>query len=331
MGASIDFQLIAGQPLLIAGLVLALIVTKLVILAVIGRVGKMSLDQNSLFALALAQGGEFGFVLFSFATQNGILSDETAKPLVAVVALSMALTPLLFIIHERLIQPRFGTKEAEDAEPDAMDEDAPIIIAGFGRFGNVAGRFLQASGIETTVLEHDSDHVDLLRKLGLKVFYGDASRHDLMHAAGAEKAKLLVLAVDDEDKSMEIVECCQKHFPNLRILARACSRAHAYRLISAGVEDLFLEQQSSSLDLAVAALQRLGHRGHAARRAAAKFKAHDNESIREMAAVVTDRKTLIDHGRRRIADLENRMKRDRVELCEFDDKAWDDQTLRDGF
>ncbi|MFT5465131.1 MAG: Kef-type K+ transport system membrane component KefB, partial [Verrucomicrobiales bacterium] len=247
VGASIDFALIASKPLLIVGLVLGLLGIKTAVLFGLGRVSKMGLNQNTLFALALSQGGEFAFVLFGFATGNGILTVELAKPLIAAVALSMAITPLLFILHEKLILPRFAAAEPEETrEPDQMDEDAPVIIAGFGRFGNVVGRFLRSCAIQTTVLEYDSDHVEMLRKLGLKVFYGDASRPDLLHAAGADKAKLFILAVEGDDKSIEIVHAIHKHFPNLEILARASSRAHAYELIGAGVENIFLEQQAAS-------------------------------------------------------------------------------------
>lgn len=332
VGASIDFALIFAKPLLILGIVLGLLAVKTLVLFVIGKVAGMSLNQNTLFALALSQGGEFAFVLFAFATGNGVLTEDLVKPLIAAVAVTMAVTPLLFILHEKLIQPRLATAETEEErEPDAMDEDAPVIIAGFGRFGNVIGRFLRSCGIETTVLEHDSDHVDLLRKLGLKVFYGDASRHDLLHAAGADKAKLFVLAVDDEEKALEIVHTIQKHFPNLEILARACSRAHAYRLLAAGVDSFVLEQQASSLDLGVTALRKLGHRALFAHRAALKFKAHDLESVREMAAAQDDSKTWLSIGRQRIQDLEARMERDREELQAVEETAWDDKTLRERF
>jgi voltage-gated potassium channel Kch len=278
----------------------------------------------------LSQGGEFAFVLFGFATGNGILTVELAKPLIAAVALSMAITPLLFILHEKLILPRFASAEPEETrEPDQMDEDAPVIIAGFGRFGNVVGRFLRSCAIQTTVLEYDSDHVEMLRKLGLKVFYGDASRPDLLHAAGADKAKLFILAVEGDDKSIEIVHAIHKHFPNLEILARASSRAHAYELIGAGVENIFLEQQAASLDLGVVALQKLGQRAHAAHRAALRFKQFDLESVHAMAGLQADQKAWINQGRQRIVDLEARMERDRAELSTVDEEAWDDQTRRD--
>ena len=170
VGASIDFGLIASQPVLIGALVAGLMVVKLVVLATLGRFFGLGHDQNFLFSFALAQAGEFAFVLLSFATQQDVLSIEVTAPLVAVVASTMALTPLLMLVNERLIQPRFGTKETDDREPDAIDETNPVIIAGYGRMGTIIGRLLRVSGIRATVLEVDSDHVDILRNLGHKVF-----------------------------------------------------------------------------------------------------------------------------------------------------------------
>ncbi len=333
VGASIDFALIAENPALIAALTAGLIAVKFAVLFALGRAGKMGADQNLLFAFALAQGGEFAFVLVSFALQNGVLTAEVAKPAIAVVAVSMAVTPLLFIVNQRFVQPRFGTRESGGGrEADAMDEAAPVVIVGFGRFGNVVGRFLRANGVETTVLENDSDHVELLRKIGLKVFYGDASRHDLLRSAGAGKARLLILAIDDEDKSLELAETCRRHFPNLEIFARASSRNHAYRLLEHGVERFFLEQQGSSLDCGVDVMRFLGCRANAAHRAALKFKRHDIELVREQAALRGDTKTLISRTRDQIADLERRFESDRDggDLRQAD-QAWDDTTMRERF
>jgi len=197
VGASIDFGLITAKPGLIGMLVVGLVTIKLVILLVIGIIFKFKHDQNVLFSFSLAQGGEFAFVLFSFAVQNHVVSNTVANPLIGAVAISMALTPLALIINDKLIQPRFGTHENEEKEADSIDEENPVIIAGFGNFGSIVGRLLRANDVGITVLEHDSDRVELLRKLGLKVFYGDASRQDLLHAAGAEKARVLIIAFND--------------------------------------------------------------------------------------------------------------------------------------
>lgn len=223
VGASIDFGLVTDHPALILGLVAALIATKFLILAALGRVFRLALDQNLLFALALAQGGEFAFVLFSFTTQHEILPSTVSGPLIAVVALSMAVSPLVMLLNDKLIQPRFGTKRDDPRPSDLIDHARPVLIAGFGRFGSIVGRLLQANGIQTTVLDNDSDHVDVLRKLGMRVYYGDASRADLLHAAGAHQAQLIIIAIDDPDKVNELVHTVQRHYPKLTIFARAKS------------------------------------------------------------------------------------------------------------
>jgi voltage-gated potassium channel Kch len=331
VGASIDFGLIAARPGLIAGLVLGLVLVKFAVLFVLGRVFKMGLDQNMLFAFALAQGGEFAFVLFSFAGQNNILDADITGPLVAVVALSMALSPLLMLINERLGQPRFGTKRRADREADAIEEENRVIVAGFGRFGHIIGRLLTANGVGTTVLDIDSDRVELLRKLGIKVFYGDATRHDLLHAAGADKAELLVLALDDPEKIRKLVDTAQKHFPNLTILARAFDRGDAYELFDAGVEHVYRDTLDTSLRLGVDALRHLGFRAYQAHRAAQKFRIHDVQVVREMTAVRHDRKQYMNVARHRIRELEEILRADIDDQAETKDMGWDAETLRADF
>ena len=241
VGASVDFQLIRSEPQLILGVVALLMVIKFAILFALGRSFRMGLDQNFLFAFALAQGGEFAFVLFSFATQNRVISEEITAPLIAAVAVTMALTPVLMLLNEKIVQPRFGTRESAEREADEIQTDSAVIIAGFGRFGSIVGRFLRANGIQPTVLEFDSDRVELLRKLGLQVYYGDASRKDLLEAAGAEHARLLVIAIEEHERALAIVETAQRHFPHLTILARAAGRPEAYELQDSGVEHVYRE------------------------------------------------------------------------------------------
>jgi len=279
VGASVDFGLILGDPATVVAAVGALILLKLAILLVLGRMFGMGFDQNLMFSSSLAQGGEFGFVLFSFASQQGILDPETTQRLVAVVAISMATTPVLILLNEKLLQPRFGTRERQKREADVIEEANRVIIAGFGRVGGIVGRLLRANGFGATVLEYDSDHVELLRKLGLKVFYGDASRLDLLRAAGAEKAELMVLAIDDHARLMGLVETVKKHFPHLRILARARGRIEAYDLLEKGVEHVYRESFDTSLRMGVDALRALGARAHHAHRSAQKFRRHDEAAL----------------------------------------------------
>jgi len=328
VGASIDFRLILSSPGLILGLVAALIAVKLAVVFFVGRVFKMGLDQNMLLAVSLAQGGEFAFVLFSFATQQKVLTSQVAAPLVAAVALSMALTPLMMMLNEKLLLPRLGTRDAVAREADAIDEERPVIIAGFGRFGSVVGRLLQANDIRATVLEYDSAQVELLRKLGLKVFYGDASRADLLSAAGAANAKLLVLATDDPEKILEMVHTARKHWPHLMIFARALGRPHAYELMDAGVDHVYLDTLDTSLRLGIDALRELGVGAYHAHRSARKFRRHDEEAMVDLARLRHDRTAYVSRARERIRDLEQTL------LAELDapdhslDEAWDTTGIR---
>jgi len=323
VGASIDFHLIAAEPGLIAMLVVALIVIKFIVLIVIGRVFGMGLDSNLMFAFALAQGGEFAFVLFSFALQNGVMTGETANPLIAAVAMTMALTPLLMLLNEKLIQPRFGTREKEEREADTIDEQHPVIIAGFGRFGSTIGRFLQANGVQSTYLDIDPNNVDLLRKMGLKVFYGDASRHDLLHAAGAEEARLLIVAVDSPDKAFAIVETAKKHFPHLTILTRTHSWNDSYDMLDEGISHVYREFLDSALRIAADALSMLGHRRYQVHRAIKTFRKHDERFLRELAEMRRDGGTLVHGARERIADLERLIQDNLQNVGKDKDLGWD--------
>lgn len=331
VGASIDFALVASRPGQIAGLVVAVMVVKALVLIGLGFGFRMGADQNVLFALGLSQVGEFAFVLLSFANAQGVLGREITSPLVAVVALTMALTPVVLMVNERLIQPRFGTKEAEKREADSIHEENPVIIAGFGRFGHVVGRLLRAQGIGTTVLDHDSDRVELLRRMGLKVFYGDASRYDLLQAAGAGKARLLVLALDSPEKTLKLVHTARKHFPHLTILARADDRRDAYDLLDAGVTHVYRDTLDTSLRMGIDALRMLGVRAYQAHRAARMFRRHDEESVRMMAGLRDDHSRYIDTARERIAELERILLDDLRDEKVDRDAGWDAESLRADF
>jgi monovalent cation:proton antiporter-2 (CPA2) family protein len=331
VGASIDFNLISSNPGLIGMLIFGLMLIKFLILLALGRLFKMGADQTVLFAFALAQGGEFAFVLFSFAVQNQVMNSEIANPLIGAVALSMALTPLLLLINEKLIQPRLGTLETETREADAINEKNPVIIVGFGGFGSIIGRLLRANGIGITVLELDSDKVDLLRKLGLKVFYGDASRYDLLHSAGADKAKILILAIDDHEKMIGIIHTAKKHFPHLMLFARASDRTEAYELLDAGVNHVYREKFDTSLRAGTDALRDLGFRSYQAHRAARIFQQHDEESIDELRHLRHDQKSYISMARQKIEDLEQLLLTELHEREEFRDAGWDTESMREEF
>jgi monovalent cation:proton antiporter-2 (CPA2) family protein len=328
VGASVDFHLIGSDPGLIGGLVALLIVVKLLILLALGRLFKMGTGSALTFAFALAQGGEFAFVLFSFAAQNNVIPHAVAAPLIAVVAVSMALTPLLILLNEKVAQSRLKTGGGTDQASDDIHEENPVIVAGFGRFGNVLGRFLRANGIGVTVLDLDADQVDMLRRLGQGVYYGDASRLDLLQAAGAENAQVIVLAIDSPEKTLEIAESVRKQYPHLKVLARANGRVDAYELLNAGVEDVYRETLDTSLRMGVDVLRMLGHRSHQAVRASHIFRIHDEEDIRELAPLHHDRKQYLSRARQNTRDIERVMKAEHKEEDHSRDAAWDTTSLR---
>jgi len=329
VGASIDFHLLAARPGLVVALVAGVMVAKAAVLLGLGTLFRLGPDQNLLTAAALCQVGEFAFVLFAQAAQAGVLPAQLTATLIAVVALSMALTPLALLLVDRALLPRLAVAHAPARAPDTVDEHHPVIIAGFGRFGHIVGRLLKANGVGTTVLDVDADRVELLRKMGLKVFYGDASRHELLHAAGADKARLLVLALDSPERTLELVATARKHFPQLVILARAEDRTDASELMAAGVQHVYRDTLDTSLRMGVDALRLLGHRGYHAHRAARTFRRHDEESVRQIGAVRGDRAAYINLARERIADLERILLADLARGPELHDDGWDVTTLRE--
>ena len=312
VGAGIDFNLIGAQPGVVAILVVAITGLKLMVLLAISRYSRLEPTQRYVFAFSLAQGGEFGFVVCAFAVQHGVLPPTIANLLVASVALTMAVAPVLFTINDRFIQPRFASVLPE-REPDHIDErENPVIVAGVGRFGHIVARLLRLNGFGTTVLDHDAEQVETLGRFGIKSYYGDATRLDLLRIAGAERAKLLVIAIDHEEQALRIVDVVHQNFPKLRILARATSRQHAYELLRRGVRDVYRETFGSAVDLSVDALQALGIPPQRAARAAQIFREHDNASVREMAEVdANDMTRYVSIARLHIANLENALAADR--------------------
>jgi CPA2 family monovalent cation:H+ antiporter-2 len=328
VGASIDFDLVLEQPLMIAGLVAGLMLVKALVLFVLGRVFKLGIDQNMLFAFALSQVGEFAFVLFSFSLQEAILPKETVDILVAVVAISMGLTPLFMLLNEKFIQPYFGTKEAVSKEADVIDERNQVIIAGFGHFGNTVGRFLRAHGIGLTILDVDSERVEVLRKMGFKVFYGDASRYDLLHTAGAAEAKLIIIALEPPEKRLAMIETIKKHFPGLRMYVRAENRFDAYDLMNAGMLHVYRETMDTSLRMGIDVLKNLGVRSYTAKRAAKTFFKKDEANLRKLASI-KDEEEYINTAREYIEELETILDNERKENMLGNDMGWDEESLID--
>ncbi|MGE3142065.1 MAG: monovalent cation:proton antiporter-2 (CPA2) family protein [Hyphomonadaceae bacterium] len=282
VGAGVDLALVAHQPLRILAIVAGLIAIKAAVLFIVARLSGRARPDAALVVLALAQGGEFAFVLFSFATANGVMSAALAAPLTAAVALSMALSPLLLLAGARLAN-RLGAAPPRAAPEPFETQGAHVVVAGFGRFGQIAQRLLSANGFRVSILEYNADQVELVRSFGMKANYGDASRAELLRAAGVGEARALIIAVDDQDKAIEIAETARRLFPHLKILARAYDRRHVYELMNVGVDIIERETFEGGLRLGAAALRVLGFAAHRAERAAGLFRRHDIRQLLEMS------------------------------------------------
>jgi len=327
VGASINFRLILDNPLTVTVLVLGVIVVKAFVLNITGRMTRLSFDQNSIFTLALSQVGEFAFVLFAFIAQLRILSGHWSDMMMGVTAISMAVTPFLLLVNERLILPRFGTKEAgEEREADHIDEEQAVIIAGFGHFGSTIGRFLRANGIQTTILDNNSDRVDLLRRMGFKVFYGDATRIDILKSAGADHARVLIASIDSPEINAELVEKTKTEFPHLTIMVRARNRIDAYDLLDAGVKNIYRESLETSVRLGVDTLVHLGFRRYTATRAGQNFIKYDGAALPRLAEHRHNQEAYIFNTREEISTQEELLMKDRADNPAINDHAWDRKT-----
>ncbi|QYJ76728.1 monovalent cation:proton antiporter-2 (CPA2) family protein [Shewanella sp. FJAT-52076] len=257
VGAGIDFEMLLSQFALVLGLALGVMVIKALVLLLLAKTFRLSGSDKWLFALSLAQAGEFGFVLLGYSQQQGIFGSELGGLLSMVVALSMFLTPGLFILYERVILPRV-TRSTNEREADTIDEQGPVIIAGIGRFGQIVNRLLRANGVKTVVLDREYAQVERLREIEMKSFFGDVSNPELLHTAGIESAKMLVVAIDDVEGATALVRHVRQHYPQVAILARAFDRGHFYALTEAGADWVVSESFYSALNMGGEALIRLG-------------------------------------------------------------------------
>jgi len=283
VGAGINFGLLFGNLTLVVGLTLGLMALKGAVLYLLATVFGQRGADRWLVTLSLAQAGEFGFVLLSFVVANQVLPQAIADQLLLVVALSMLLTPLLFILYDRVIVPKYVEDQAREA--DEIDEAGTVIIAGHGRFGGIVNRMLRQAGFSTVVLDHSSQQLEMLRAFGLKVFYGDATRPDLLHAAGIAGAKLLVIAIDDKEGATELTRYVTQNHPHVHIVARARDRNHVYDLYAAGCRDIIRDTFDSALRSGRSALEALGVHPFDAELKTRDFQDRDRHAIRELAAL----------------------------------------------
>lgn len=330
VGASINFPLVMKRPLFVFLFVLAIIVIKFVVLFALGKLYKKKMDQNFLFSFLLSQSGEFGFVILGFAATIHLLSRELASTMMAVIAISMVFTPFLLLLNERWIAPYFGVKEEEkdDTEFDDINKESSVIIAGFGHFGSTLGRMLKANGVKATVLDHNSERVKLLREMGFKVFYGDATRISLLEAAGIQKAKAFIIAIDSINVTVELIDIVRKSYPNVKIFARARTRNDAYELIERGVEYVYREYLYAATEVSKDVLTFLGARKYTATRQGIRFIQYDSKMTQKLAPKRHDKKDYLYHRREEVELQEEVLKGDLYSLLGAVDHTWEVDILR---
>jgi glutathione-regulated potassium-efflux system ancillary protein KefC len=287
-------------------------------LAAIARPVQVAPKQRWLFAALLAQGGEFAFVVFGVARSARLLPGNWDARLTLAVALSMALTPLLLFVERKLLHGK-----GPEREPDAIpDEGAHVIIAGFGRFGQIVGRLLFANGIKATVLDHDPEQIDLLRRFAFRIYYGDASRIDLLHAAGAARADVLVNAIDDPETNLRLVDAVKEHFPNLKIVARARDVGHYYKLRLRGIEVVERETFEAALVVGRRTLEVLGVGPYEAREYADRFRRQNVSAMERIFPHWHDEAKRIAMARSAREELEKQFEADRAELAKHAGHSW---------
>ena len=320
VGAGLDFSVIGARPLLLIGLVLGLMLVKALAMYVAGRLFGRAPRDAATTAVALAQGGEFAFVLLGFAGGALVMDAEMVKLLTAVVALSMALTPFALAAYERFVLARPQTR----AEPERLpfDEGDPdVIVAGFGRFGQIATRLLMANNFQVVLLDSSIEQIDLIRRFGWRVHYGDATRLDLLRTAGIEKAKLLLVAIDDRDKALQLVEAATEAFPHLTILARAFDRPHAYELLKAGSKEVERETFEGALNFGRRALVRLGQSERLAARAANLFREQDKVLFKQLQPAYGEQERYISATRASRETMEKLLRAEMARIAAEEDGA----------
>jgi glutathione-regulated potassium-efflux system ancillary protein KefC len=321
VGMSIDLGLFARIPHVILGIAAGIVALKMLLLYPTAKIfGYCGRADATLFAIALSQVGEFAFVLFAAAAS--ILPGETLKTLNAAVALSMLSTPLLVILYERVLAPRFAG--ALERETDVVDEASPVIVAGFGRFGQVVARVLNGMRIRATLIDHDPNQVELVRRFGSKAYYGDATRLDVLEKAGAARARLLVVALDDAEAAMRVVKRARQNFPNLRLIVRAHSRTDAFEYLEMGVPAV-RETFGSALDAAEEALRLLDFGPRAARRVVQQFRRHDEEMLLRQMAVRQEETQLMALNQQGRVDLERLLSTELLAPVHQGDAGGDEQ------
>ena len=316
VGMSIDFGVLLRSPGLMAVLVLGFMAIKGVMIYALAKAMGLPFQDRPVFTLLLAQGGEFAFVVFQAASGAKVFPPETASLLIGAVAVSMLLSPLLLVAIDKLLLPRFAQCGVPVMEEIYELQEAPILIAGFGRFGQIVGRLLLAEGHACTVLDHDTEMIEAAARFGYRVFYGDASRLDLLRTAGAAKAKIIVIAVDDKDQSLKIADLVHAHFPNLQIVARARDVTHWHELRDRGVMRVQREMFESSLSSGRSVLELLGHNPEQVTQTVQRFRQHNLELFEKMHPHHKDSARLIATVKQGRQQFEEQMAQERAQAAQ---------------
>ncbi|HMS81418.1 MAG TPA: NAD-binding protein, partial [Burkholderiaceae bacterium] len=312
VGMGIDLALVFAQPWAVLALALAAVAVKFVVLAALGRVFRLCAQDGWVFAIALSHVGEFAFLVLASAQSYGIVPPRESALLTAAVALSMLSTPLLMVAYERWVAPRYNAGVSRTF--DAIDERNAVIVAGAGRFGQIVARMLLGRGMPVTMIDHDPNQIELMRRFAFRGFYGDASRPDVLDSAGAADAKLLVLAMDDPETVRRMVEHCRATYPDLALLARARNRVDAFELAKLGVPAI-RETLGSALEAGERALRLLGHRPYVARSIAHRFRMHDEAQFDEQLKVLDDDERFVAAVTASRAQLERLLRDDADDLA----------------
>ncbi|MEB2775924.1 monovalent cation:proton antiporter-2 (CPA2) family protein [Algoriphagus sp. D3-2-R+10] len=330
VGSTINFSLIFNNASTLISLTLGVIVLKTIILLIIGKTKKLRLSNNLSFAIGLSQVGEFSFVTYAFALQLGIFDQSISDTLMAVTALSMTITPILIVLLDKVIIPAINkSRKVIEKEMDSIDEHNKVILVGFGHFGSTLGRFLRANGVEATILDADPDRVEYLRKMGFKVYFGDGTRGELLHSAGAEDASILISALDNTEYSLKLVELCKEEFPHLEVMIRAKNRYDAFELMEMGVKNIYREHLDTSIRMGEDVLKKLGFRAHTVNRLAKQFREYDESALKVLVNFKDNKEEYISKSRQQIEMQESLLSGELMRKFSMNDHTWDSEAIKE--
>jgi CPA2 family monovalent cation:H+ antiporter-2 len=331
VGATINFTLILAEASSILSITLGIILLKTLVLLLIGKFKKLNISDNLNFAIGLSQVSEFSFVTYAFALQLGVLSQSNSDMLMAVTALTMTITPLLLVILDQFVLPNIQSdqpKKNRKMDEKILDQNKVILI-GFGHFGSTLGRFMRANGVEATILDSDPDQIDFLRKMGFNVYYGDGTRLDLLHAAGAPQAKILISAIDNTEHSLKLVKLCKEHFPKLEVMIRAKNRYDAFEMMEMGVKNVYREHLDTSIRMGEDVLKKLGFRAYTIHRLAKQFRDYDEEALKVLVKFKGNRDEYISKVKKQIELQETLLSGELTRKFSMNDHAWDSDAMKD--